>query len=129
MILKLSNKWRTPNYARAFSESDKYLFAKVSGTHAFGRVDVEGPFYYCDSDGRQCVRILHPNEVLADILKENPELDNEASSQFKDDMENSVANMALALAYQAYEMQHSNEPLLEIILMNKIVICVQSRQL
>ena len=41
MILKLSNKWRTPNYARAFSESDKYLFAKVSSTHAFGRVDVE----------------------------------------------------------------------------------------
>ena len=37
---------------------------KVSSTHAFGRVDVEGPFYYCDSDGRQCVRILHPNEVL-----------------------------------------------------------------
>ena len=35
-----------------FPESDKYLFAKVSGTHAFGRVDVEGPFYYCDSDGR-----------------------------------------------------------------------------
>lgn len=60
-----------------FPESDKYLFAKVSSTHAFGRVDVEGPFYYCDSDGRQCVRILHPNEVLADILKENPELDNE----------------------------------------------------
>ena len=78
-------------------------------------VDVEGPFYYCDSDGRQCVRILHPNEVL-DILKENPELDNEASSQFKDDMENSVANMALALSYQAYEMQHSKEPLLEIII-------------
>ena len=52
-----------------FPESDKYLFAKVSSTHAFGRVDVEGPFYYCDSDGRQCVRILHPNEVLADILK------------------------------------------------------------
>lgn len=99
-----------------FPESDKYLFAKVSGTHAFGRVDVEGPFYYCDSDGRQCVRILHPNEVLADILKENPELDNEASSQFKDDMENSVANMALALSYQAYEMQHSKEPLLEIII-------------
>ena len=62
------------------------------------------------------VRILHPNEVLADILKENPELDNEASSQFKDDMENSVANMALALSYQAYEMQHSKEPLLEIII-------------
>ena len=55
-------------------ESDKYLFAKVSSTHAFGRVDVEGPFYYCDSDGRQCVRILHPNEVLADILKENQSL-------------------------------------------------------
>ena len=34
-----------------FPESDKYLFAKVSSTHAFGRVDVEGPFYYCDSDG------------------------------------------------------------------------------
>ena len=57
-----------------FPESDKYLFAKVSSTHAFGRVDVEGPFYYCDSDGRQCVRILHPNEVLADILKENQSL-------------------------------------------------------
>ena len=27
-----------------FPESDKYLFAKVSSTHAFGRVDVEGPF-------------------------------------------------------------------------------------
>ena len=76
-------------------------------------VDVEGPFYYCDSDGRH-VRILHPNEVLADILKENPELDNEASSQFKDDMENSVANMALALSYQAYEMQHSKEPFIII---------------
>ena len=31
-------------------------------------------------------------------------------------MENSVANMALALSYQAYEMQHSKEPLLEIII-------------
>ena len=95
-----------------FPESDKYLFAKVSVLMHLV-VDVEGPFYYCDSDGRQCVRILHPNEVLADILKENPELDNEASSQFKDDMENSVANMALALSYQAYEMQHSKEPLLK----------------
>ena len=44
-------------------ESDKYLFAKVSVLMHLV-VDVEGPFYYCDSDGRQCVRILHPNEVL-----------------------------------------------------------------
>lgn len=98
-----------------FPQEDKYIFARITGKHAFGRVDVEGPFYYRAKHSNQFCRILHPNEILASILKEKPALDNEASSQFKDDMENSVANMALALAYQAYEMQHANEPLLDII--------------
>ncbi len=38
---------------------------------------------------------MHPNEILNAILIEAPNLDNEASNQFKDDMNNSVANILL----------------------------------
>ncbi len=61
-------------------------------------------------------RILHPNEILNAILIEAPNLDNEASNQFKDDMNNSVANMAISLSYQSITLSQNNEPLLELII-------------
>lgn len=64
---------------------------------------------------RANLRVTHPLEVLDYILIEDPTLDNEASEQFKADLDNSVANMALALAYQAYHMRDTDKPLLDII--------------
>ncbi|UDI77764.1 sialic acid synthase [Staphylococcus taiwanensis] len=97
-----------------FPESKTYLYAQIEGTHTFGRIDVIGPFYISED----CItfkRLIHPNEVLNYILSEKPELDNSASKQFKDDMDNSVANMALALTYQAFDMRDATQPLWELI--------------
>lgn len=98
-----------------FPKAKKYVYGKVEGRHAFGRVDVVGPFYVSDEDQSEFTRVTHPLEVLDYILIEDPTLDNEASEQFKDDLDNSVANMALALAYQAYHMRDTDKPLLDII--------------
>ncbi|KRG08044.1 IucA/IucC family protein [Staphylococcus sp. NAM3COL9] len=100
-----------------FPNDKKTLYAPISGQHAFDRIDVEGPFYFeCNS---RLERILHPNEILDSILIESPVLDNDASNQFKDDMNNSVANMAIALSYQLITLSINNEPLLELIINEK----------
>ncbi|MFF0676552.1 IucA/IucC family protein [Staphylococcus xylosus] len=97
-----------------FPEAKKTLYAPISGQHAFDRIDVEGPFYF--EYDNHLERILHPNEILNAILIEAPNLDNEASNQFKDDMNNSVANMAISLSYQSITLSQNNEPLLELII-------------
>ena len=98
-----------------FPKAKKYVYGKVEGRHAFGRVDVVGPFYVSDEEQSEFTRLMHPLEVLDYILIEDPALENEASEQFKADLDNSVANMALALAYQAYHMRDTDKPLLDII--------------
>ncbi|GGG90555.1 sialic acid synthase [Staphylococcus pragensis] len=98
-----------------FPKAKKYIYGKVEGRHAFGRVDVVGPFFESKEEQSEFTRVMHPLEVLDNILIEDPTLNNEASDQFKDDLDNSVANMALALAYQAYHMRDMNKPLLDII--------------
>lgn len=103
-----------------FPKSNRYLYAQIEGFHAFGRVDVVGPFFYTTSkEDKDYTRIMHPNEVLTLILIEAPNLDNEASQQFKDDLENSVVNMTLALTHQAYSMRDTTQTLWEIISNNK----------
>ncbi|RIL71563.1 sialic acid synthase [Staphylococcus devriesei] len=102
-----------------FPKAKRYLYAQIEGFHAFGRLDVVGPFFYSTSkDNKEYIRIMHPNEVLALILIEAPNLDNDASQQFKDDLENSVVNMTLALTHQAYTMRDTTETLWEIISKN-----------
>ena len=99
-----------------FPKSDVYLYAPVTGQHAFNRVDVQGPFYYKQGKHNDDFnRILHPNVVLDWILTEAPELDNEASQQFRDDQTNSAANMTFALSYQYFKMCDDRAPLYDII--------------
>ncbi|MEJ7514730.1 sialic acid synthase, partial [Staphylococcus lugdunensis] len=84
----------------------------VTGQHAFNRIDVEGPFYYKREQYQdEFKRILHPNDILDWILTESPELDNEASQQFRDDQTNSAANMTFALSYQYFKMKDDRAPL------------------
>lgn len=97
----------------AFPQSQKTLYAPISGHHAFDRIDVEGPFYFENHNKIQ--RILHPNEVLDCILTEAPHLDNAASAQFKEDMNNSSANMAIALSYQTLTLEAQDAPIFDLI--------------
>ncbi|MCE3315581.1 sialic acid synthase, partial [Staphylococcus aureus] len=77
---------------------------------------VEGPFYYKREQYQdEFKRILHPNDILDWILTESPELDNEASQQFRDDQTNSAANMTFALSYQYFKMKDDRAPLYDII--------------
>ncbi|AKL92465.1 IucA/IucC family protein [Staphylococcus capitis] len=99
-----------------FPKSKLYLYAPVTGQHAFNRIDVEGPFYYKREQYQdEFKRILHPNDILDWILTESPELDNEASQQFRDDQTNSAANMTFALSYQYFKMKDDRAPLYDII--------------
>lgn len=98
-----------------FKASHKKLYAPISGKHAFNRVDVEGPFYYQSINDSIFYRVEHPNDILEWVLIEAPELDNEASDQFKDDLTNSAANMIFAISYQAYSMKDESRPLFDII--------------
>ncbi|EGG96776.1 sialic acid synthase [Staphylococcus warneri] len=98
-----------------FKASHKKLYAPISGQHAFNRVDVEGPFYYQSINDSSFYRVEHPNDILEWVLIEAPELDNEASDQFKDDLTNSAANMIFAISYQAYSMKGESQPLFDII--------------
>lgn len=99
-----------------FPQSEIYLYAPVTGQHAFNRIDVQGPFYYKQAANQDAFkRVLHPNIVLDWILKEDPELDNEASQQFRDDQNNSAANMAFAISYQYFNMKNERLPLFNII--------------
>lgn len=96
-----------------FPKSQKTLFAPITGEHAFDRIDVEGPFYF--EDKNEIERIYHPDEILSCILTEAPELNNEASAQFSSDINNSVANMAIALSFQAYALANEYAPLWQLI--------------
>ncbi|WP_436862412.1 IucA/IucC family protein [Staphylococcus caeli] len=96
-----------------FPHSQKILYAPISGHHAFDRIDVEGPFYFENHSKIQ--RVLHPNEVLDCILTEAPHLDNAASYQFKEDINNSSANMAIALSYQSLTLDGYNNPIFDLI--------------
>ena len=105
-----------------------FLYAPVTGQHAFNRVDVQGPFYYKQGKHNDDFnRILHPNVVLDWILTEAPELDNEASQQFRDDQTNSAANMTFALSYQYFKMCDDRAPLYDIIKIIKTVIFDQNK--
>ncbi|MDR5601993.1 IucA/IucC family protein [Staphylococcus coagulans] len=86
-----------------FTYTGRTLFAKIKGQHAFNRIDLEGPFYWYHESSED-ERVLHPNEILDVIIQEDTQYDGEAAKQFRDDLENSAAHMALALSYQA---QHS----------------------
>ncbi|WP_394852134.1 IucA/IucC family protein, partial [Staphylococcus pseudintermedius] len=44
---------------------------------------------------------MHPNEVLDVIINEDTRYQGASAEQFRDDLENSAAHMALALSYQA----------------------------
>ena len=92
-------------------------------------VDVEGPFYYQSINDSSFYRVEHPNDILEWVLIEAPELDNEASDQFKDDLTNSAANMIFAISYQAYSMKGESQPLFDIIKIIMIAIYVQNKLL
>lgn len=100
-----------------FKSAQKLLYAPISGQHAFNRVDVKGPFFYkSNTESNQTFhRVEHPNDILDWILIEAPELNNEASNQFKDDLNNSAANMIFAMSYQSYSMQDESRTLFDII--------------
>lgn len=98
-----------------FPKSNLDIYSQIKGSHAFDRVDVEGPFYILKHHNHEYERIQHPNDILDLILAEAPKLDNAASEQFRDDLNNSAANMILALSYQAKHMQLSHESLWELI--------------
>ncbi|ELJ9249167.1 sialic acid synthase [Staphylococcus pseudintermedius] len=83
-----------------FTYGQLTLYARVISHHAFNRVDVTGPFYWRTADGEDR-RVLHPNEVLDVIINEDTRYQGASAEQFRDDMENSAAHMALALSYQA----------------------------
>lgn len=98
-----------------FPQSDRTLYAPITGEHAFDRIDVEGPFYIKYNHKHTIARVQHPNEILDCILVEAPHLENEASEQFHQDLINSANNMTFAISYQALTMQHDNAPLFNII--------------
>ncbi|MDT3982638.1 IucA/IucC family protein, partial [Staphylococcus ureilyticus] len=97
-----------------FPKVNKTLYATITGNHAFDRLDVQGPFYIEDNGNYN--RVQHPNEILNIILTISPELDNEASTQFYEDLNNSVTNMAIALSYQAYTLENNKKSLYELIM-------------
>ena len=76
---------------------------------------MEGPFYILKHHNHEYERIQHPNDILDLILAEEPKLDNAASEQFREDLNNSAANMILALSYQAKHMHSNYESLWELI--------------
>ena len=80
-----------------FPKSSRTLIAPITGQHAFDRIDVSGPFYF--EQDQVMRRVLHPKEILDCILIEAPELNNDASAQFLEDINNSVANMAIAISF------------------------------
>ncbi|UXS59283.1 IucA/IucC family protein [Staphylococcus ureilyticus] len=98
----------------AFPKVNKTLYATITGNHAFDRLDVQGPFYIEDNGNYN--RVQHPNEILNIILTISPELDNDASTQFYEDLNNSVTNMAIALSYQAYTLENNKKSLYELIM-------------
>lgn len=98
----------------AFPKLNKTLYATITGKHAFDRLDVQGPFYI-EHNGNYN-RVQHPNEILNIILTISPELDNEASTQFYEDLNNSVTNMAIALSYQAYTLENNKKSLYDLII-------------
>ncbi|WP_210140158.1 IucA/IucC family protein [Staphylococcus sp. GDY8P45P] len=98
----------------AFPKLNKTLYATITGEHAFDRLDVQGPFYIEHNGSYN--RVQHPNEILNIILTISPELDNEASTQFYEDLNNIVTNMAIALSYQAYTLENNKKSLYDLII-------------
>lgn len=98
-----------------FPKSNIDIYSQIKGRYAFDRVDVEGPFYILKHHNHEYERIQHPNDILDLILAEEPKLDNAASEQFREDLNNSAANMILALSYQAKHMHSNYESLWELI--------------
>ncbi|MCG7338331.1 sialic acid synthase [Staphylococcus sp. ACRSN] len=96
-----------------FPASSCSLLAPITGHHAFDRIDVAGPFYFKKNDMFE--RVLHPSAILECILKEAPELNNAASAQFLEDINNSAANMAIALSFQHYTLSETYTPLWDLI--------------
>lgn len=96
-----------------YPKVNKAIIAPISGSFAFDRLDVEGPFYFIEDNKYN--RILHPSEVLDCILVELPELNNSASEQFNADMINSAANLALAISFQALHFENDHTELWQLI--------------
>ena len=92
--------------------SQHSLLAQVSGTYAYDRVDVCGPFYLINKE--QVQRIMSPLEVLELILEEDSSYRTEASDQFKDDLENSMTHMGLGLSYRLWTKKDRNQSLYEV---------------
>ena len=89
--------------------SQQSLLAQVSGTYAYDRVDVRGPFYLINKE--QVQRIMSPLEVLELILEEDSSYRTEASKQFKDDLENSMTHMGLGLSYRLWTKKDRHQSL------------------
>ncbi|CAM3168520.1 IucA/IucC family protein [Staphylococcus argensis] len=89
--------------------SQQSLLAQVTGTYAYDRVDIRGPFYL--KDKKQVHRVMSPLEVLDLILKEDSSYRTEASEQFKDDLENSMTHMGLSLSYRLWTKKDRNQSL------------------
>ncbi|EHJ07620.1 IucA/IucC family protein [Staphylococcus simiae] len=103
----------------SFPQSQQILYAPIIGQHAFNRIDVIGPFYLRHTSHHDVYRIQHPNELLDIILNEQPEYQNAASEQFRQDLINSANNMSFALSYQYYTMQQHHVPLYDLITQNE----------
>lgn len=96
-----------------FSQSQMVLCAPITGLHAFNRIDVEGPFYWRQTNHYE--RITHPNHVLDAIIAENVQYTGPAAEQFRDDLSNSACYMALAISYQQLKYRHTTDTLLTAI--------------
>lgn len=103
----------------SFPQSEQILYAPILGQHAFNRIDVTGPFYLQHTNHNEVYRVHHPNELLDIILNEQPEYNNAASEQFRQDLINSANNMSFALSYQYYTMQQQHAPLYDLITQNE----------
>ncbi|MBI5975886.1 IucA/IucC family protein [Staphylococcus canis] len=82
-----------------FTYTKQTLCSAIVGIHAFRRIDVQGPFYW--QDGHHFKRVAHPNEILDIIIQEDDTYQGDAAEQFRDDLENSAANMIMAISYQS----------------------------
>ncbi|UXR69204.1 MULTISPECIES: IucA/IucC family protein [unclassified Staphylococcus] len=96
-----------------FLNTQTVLCAPISGSHAFNRIDVSGPFYWRHND--QYERISHPNDVLDVIIAEDAQYQGPAAEQFRDDLSNSACYMTLAISYQQLKYENTSDTLLTAI--------------
>ncbi|MCU5745112.1 sialic acid synthase [Staphylococcus sp. SQ8-PEA] len=98
--------------ALPFERSKVTLYANITSTHAFDRIEVQGPFYTINHL-KHFRRVKHSAEILTYILTEHPDYKNTASDQFESDLENSTTNLALSLSYSLWKADRDSRSMYE----------------